>query len=116
MEGPANDSWRLRVSFKGRRCRIDLGANHEGWNEDRALVELERIIGEIERGTWKPPQPKIEEPEDETIHLTVSRFLAEEEGRAPFREHQGRHAMASRLCPCVSARHTDVDHRCPVGR
>jgi integrase len=71
-------SWRLRVTFKGGRYRIELGTNHEGWNEDRARVELEKILGEIERGTWTPPEPEPESPPeevaDETIHVTASRF------------------------------------------
>jgi integrase len=72
-------SWSLRVRFKGKRYRIDLGTNHEGWGEDRARVELEKIQGEIERGTWTPPKLETEappppDPPDETIHVTVSRF------------------------------------------
>ena len=49
-------TWRLRVRDRGRRHRIDLGTNHEGWNADRARAELERIMGQIERGTWRPPR------------------------------------------------------------
>jgi hypothetical protein len=41
----------LRVPYRGTRRRIDLGTNHEGWNHDRARVELERVMGQIERGT-----------------------------------------------------------------
>ena len=71
-------SWRLRVSFKGERHRVELGTNHKGWNEDRARVALEKILGEIERGTWSPPELERERPPeeapDETIHATVSRF------------------------------------------
>lgn len=76
-------SWRLRVSFKGKRYRLELGTNHEGWNEDRARVELEKIQGEIERGTWTPPAPERESPPEEapeeTIHVTVSRFWQKKE-------------------------------------
>lgn len=66
-------SWSLRVRFEGQRYRIELGTNHKGWNEDRAVIALEKIIGEIERGTWTLPGSETEKS-DETIHVTVSRF------------------------------------------
>src|SRR5215207_4530325 len=47
-------TWRLRFRAYGKRHRVDLGTNHEGWNEDRAQVELERIMRQVERGTWEP--------------------------------------------------------------
>ena len=62
---------RARVRAYGRRWRIDFGTNHEGWNRERARVELERILEQIERGTWVPPVPK---PRDEAVvdpHETV---------------------------------------------
>lgn len=62
---------RARVRAYGRRWRIDFGTNHEGWNRERARVELERILEQIERGTWVPPVPK---PRDEAAidpHETV---------------------------------------------
>lgn len=70
-------TWRVRVRASGRRHRIDLGTNHEGWNEDRARVELDRILREIERGTWIPPRQETAPagPDlEETVHLTVSRW------------------------------------------
>jgi integrase len=71
------------VTFKGERYRIELGTNHEGWSKERAVVELEKTQGEIERGTWTPPEPEqrspSEEVADETIHATVSRFWQKKE-------------------------------------
>jgi integrase len=72
-------SFRLRLPFKRRRPRVTLGTNLEGWSRDRAEVELERIMGLIERGNWEPPQtePAIEEEEadPETLHVTATRFF-----------------------------------------
>jgi integrase len=70
-------SFRLRVRHQGQRYRLTLGTNHEGWSVERAEVELERILGQIERGTWKPPepeQPQTDVDDDETIHVTLSRW------------------------------------------
>jgi integrase len=62
----------------GKRHRIDLGTNHEGWNEERARVELERITAMVERGTWQPQTDYADlhsqANADETIHVTASRW------------------------------------------
>ena len=85
-------TWRLRVRAYGRRHRLDLGTNHEGWNRERAQVQLERIMGQVERGTWEPPgEEAVEADTDETIHLTVSRWWQRKKreltpnGRANYR-------------------------------
>ena len=69
-------TFRARFRAYGRRWRIDFGTNHAGWNEERARVELERIMGQVERGTWEPPSPAapIELDRDETLHVTASRW------------------------------------------
>jgi integrase len=72
-------TWRLRVRDRGRRYRIDLGTNHEGWSRERARAELERIMGQIERGTWRPPRAATGPDPDETVHLTASRWWQRKE-------------------------------------
>ena len=69
-------TYRARFRAYGRRWRIDFGTNHEGWSEERARVELERITGQIARGTWEPPAPEaaVELDRDETLHVTASRW------------------------------------------
>lgn len=73
-------SFRLRVPFRGRRPRVELGTNFRGWSRERAQVELDRIMREIARDTWEPPQRQSPEvavaidDRDETMHVTVSRF------------------------------------------
>jgi integrase len=69
---------RARLRAYGRRYRIDFGTNHEGWSVERARVELDRILQQVERGTWEPPG-RSEEPAstlhaDETVHVTASRW------------------------------------------
>jgi len=81
-------SWRLRVRAYGQRYRIDLGTNHEGWSEDRAKGELDRVNEQIERGTWRPPEPIVEPQKSETLHVTASRFYQrkKQEGLEPKTE------------------------------
>lgn len=69
-------TYRARFRAYGRRWRTDFGTNQEGWNEERARVELERITGQIARGTWEPPAPSapVELDRDETLHVTASRW------------------------------------------
>lgn len=69
-------TFRGRFRAYGRRWRIDFGTNYEGWNEDRARVELERIVGQVARGTWEPPaaDAPVEFDRDETLHVTASRW------------------------------------------
>jgi hypothetical protein len=43
------------VRADGRRYRVDFGTNHEGWSVERARVELDRILQQVERGTREPP-------------------------------------------------------------
>lgn len=48
-------SYYLRVPHAGKRHQISLGTNHEGWSDQRARVELDRVMEQVRRGTWQPP-------------------------------------------------------------
>lgn len=83
-------TFRVRVRAYGRRWRVNLGTNHQGWSEPRARVELDRIMQQVERGTWEPPLRRTngkatEEVADETFHVFASRWWAEK--RATLREN-----------------------------
>lgn len=71
-------TWRLRLRAHGERHVITLGTNHEGWSRERAQVELDEINQQIARGTWqreaREPTAPQEVVEDETIHVTLSRW------------------------------------------
>ena len=81
-------TWRLCVRTRGQRRTITLGTNHEGWNEDRAKVELDHVMDQVRRGTWAPPSKQappatlVEEEgdEDETLHVTLSRWWQRKKG------------------------------------
>ena len=50
----------------GRYEKVTFGTNKQGWNRTRAELETERIMQQIERGTWVPPrlQPREDRLED----------------------------------------------------
>ena len=49
-------TYMARVHAYGLRERVTLGTSVAGWNRVRAEVELEKILQQIERGTWVPPR------------------------------------------------------------
>ena len=71
-------TFRLKVRAHGQRYTITLGSNHAGWSMERAQVELEQIMGQIERGTWEPPKKGAavanELDRDETLRVTAYRW------------------------------------------
>jgi hypothetical protein len=44
-----------RVRANGHRHRLSFGTNHQGWDRTRAEIEVERILQEVDAGTWMPP-------------------------------------------------------------
>jgi integrase len=71
-------TFRLKVRADGKRYTISLGTNHEGWSMERAQVELEQIMRQIERGTWEPPTRSEAAPNDldrdECLRMTAYRW------------------------------------------
>jgi integrase len=71
-------TFRLKVRAHGERYTITLGTNHAGWSMERAQVELEQIMGQIERGTWEPPRKRAavanELDRDESLRITAYRW------------------------------------------
>jgi integrase len=49
-------SYSAQVRAYGRYEMVTFGTNQQGWNRTRAELETERIIQQIERGTWVPPR------------------------------------------------------------
>jgi integrase len=51
-----------RVRYRGGQVRLNFGTNKQGWSEQRARNEIEKIVGQIERGTWTPPDTERAQP------------------------------------------------------
>jgi hypothetical protein len=79
-------SYGARVRAYGRYEKVTFGTNKQGWSRTRAELEAEKIIQQIERGTWVPPrldprEDRLEEamaelgvPLDETFRVFVKRW------------------------------------------
>ena len=79
-------SYGTQVRAYGRYEKVTFGTNKQGWNRTRAELETERIIQQVERGTWVPPrleprQDRLEEamaalgvPIDESFRVFARRW------------------------------------------
>jgi hypothetical protein len=47
-------SYGAYVRAYGRREKVTFGTNKQGWNTRHAELEAERIVQQIEHGTWVP--------------------------------------------------------------
>jgi hypothetical protein len=79
----------LRFRAQGRRQSVRLGTDAEGWNEQRADIELERVLGQVERGTWRPPasRARLRPAGDPTFHEYASGWLARNAPKLGARRH-----------------------------
>ena len=55
----------------GQREKVTFGTNKEGWNRTRAELETEKIVQQIERGTWVPPRL---EPREDRVRDAMSQL------------------------------------------
>ena len=65
-----------RVTVDGRRHRVRLGTDRDGWTPARAQVELEEQIKAVQAGTWAPlEEPVVGEEGDPTFRSYASSWL-----------------------------------------
>ncbi len=64
-----------RVTVDGRRHRIRLGTDRDGWTPAGAQVELEEQIKAIAAGTWSLPAQPTGGEEDPTFRAFASSWL-----------------------------------------
>jgi hypothetical protein len=69
----------LRLNVDGRRHRVRLGSDREGWTPGRAMVALEEQLAEIRAGTWQRAElaagPTAGEENDLTFRAYASSWL-----------------------------------------
>src|SRR3954447_14267359 len=68
-------SWYLRVRAYGKRHRINLGTELDGWTEARARIELQNVLAKIQAGIWEPLAPQSPVKKDPTFHEFASSWL-----------------------------------------
>jgi integrase len=65
-------TWAVRFSYRGERHFVHLGAESEGWTEERAVVEQGYLMAKVNRGEWTPPPA-----EPEPARTAAPRFQVE---------------------------------------
>src|SRR3954470_21401909 len=84
--GKHGRAFALRFRAYGRREYLTLGTDAEGWDRRRAEVELQNVLADVRRGTWRPPdrEPAPEPRPEPTFHEFASGWLeAMSPGLAP---------------------------------
>src|SRR3954451_392841 len=67
----------LRFSAYGERQFVTLGGRHDGWTYAKAETELQNVLADVRRGTWRPPAPpQMPETQDPSFHEFASEWLA----------------------------------------
>jgi hypothetical protein len=48
-------TYAVRFSYRGERHFVMLGAESDGWTEERAIAEQGYLMAKVNRGEWTPP-------------------------------------------------------------
>src|SRR5215210_2845523 len=80
-QGKVGRTYALRFRAYGRRHFLTLGTDAEGWDRQRAEVELENVLADVRRGIWKPQERSepVEPTPEPTFHEFASEWLAARE-------------------------------------
>ena len=67
----------VRLTIDGRRHRVRLGTDRDGWTAARAQVELEEQVKAVAAGTWARPddRPDARQDSDPTFRAFASSWL-----------------------------------------
>ena len=76
-EGKRGRSYALRFRAYGRRHYMTLGTDAEGWDRQRAEVELQNVLADARRGIWKPQErlEAVEPTQEPTFHEFASEWI-----------------------------------------
>ena len=105
-------SWYLRVRAYGRRPRLNLGTELDGWTQARARIELQNVLAKIQAGLWEPPAPQATALDDPTFHQFASSWLARRRPSYKPRTYQHyRYLLTHHLLPTFAPlRLTQLDY------
>lgn len=76
-KGRRGTTYAARVRAYGERHYLSLGHSWEGYTRRQAQTELQNILADIRRGTWRPPEqePAAKPKDDPTFHEFASQWL-----------------------------------------
>jgi integrase len=89
----------LRFTAYGERQYVTLGSREDGWTRQKAELELQDVMTDVRRGTWRAagPGPK---PVDPTFHEFASEWLAARRPAIAPATHQSyRNELTHHLLP-----------------
>jgi hypothetical protein len=68
----------LRFYAYGKRRYVSLGTKEEGWTHARARTELQNVLADVRRGTWRPAVEEVIEAPAEmpSFHVFSSEWWA----------------------------------------
>ena len=107
-KGKRGITYAARVRAHGERHYLSLGYSWEGYTRRCAETELQNILADIRRGTWKPPQPEpVAAPAgDPTFHEFSSQwFEARRHEVAPRSVEDYRWGLTRHLLPFFKDHH-----------
>ncbi|MDX6726248.1 MAG: integrase [Baekduia sp.] len=89
----------LRFTAYGERQYVTLGSRADGWTRQKAETELQNVLTDVRRGTWRPPAAGPERP-DPTFHEFASAWLAARQPAIAPSTHQAyRNELVHHLLP-----------------
>jgi integrase len=89
----------LRFTAYGQRQYVTLGSREDGWTRQKAELELQDVLTDVRRGTWRAagPAPKSVDP---TFHEFASEWLAARRPAISPATHQSyRNELTHHLLP-----------------
>ena len=98
----------LRFRAYGERQYVTLGTDAEGWTSQHAEVELQNVLADVRRGTWRPPRPEPAPAatEDPTFHEFASEwFDAKRREIRPNTASSYRNDLTNHLLPFFARHH-----------
>jgi len=70
-------AWILLPAGHARRRTLPLGRDDQGWTEERALKELDRVLAHLTLGHWPIPDPRTRGSSDELSVVECGRAWIE---------------------------------------
>jgi integrase len=107
-KGKRGITYAARVRAYGERHYLSLGYSWEGYDRRQADTELQNILADIRRATWKPPQPEpVAKPkQDPTFHEFSSQWFESRRGEvSPRTVDDYRWALSRHLLPFFKDHH-----------
>ena len=91
----------FRFRAYGERQYLTLGTDAEGWSRARAETELQNVLADVRRGTWRAPSPEPapKPADDPTFHEFASEWWASKREEVGANTRVGRNRKLKAIRP-----------------